>query len=475
MYSVYLDGVLLYAPNLVEEGYAISSCRVDTEINKAGSFRFVMPPSNPCYDSIHLMTSVVTVLDGDEEIFRGRPVNVSRDFYNNKTVYCEGWLAVLLDSVVRPYNGGGSVSAFFQKYITDHNNMVSAAQRLTRGTVTVTDPNNYIVRGSSDYPRTWGEIEDKLIELLGGYVRLRRENGVNYIDYLADFDSISDQVIEFGSNLLTFDEFVSAEDLFTAIIPLGARDEETEERIDITSVNDGFDYLVDASAAAIYGIIWHTEYWDDVTIPSNLKAKAQELLNKSVSAAVSLEMRAFDLHLLNVDTDAFKVGDMVRVVSLPHGVDDYFMCNRIERDLLRPDNSSYTFGLSYKTLTGQTKTQLKTVSNTIQSVITTPPKTEIIYRAASGAYWGDVNGDGNVNANDSNLIQRYINGETVTLDKTAADLNDNGDISASEGAEMINLIAGLPADKIIVKVIVTVASGSKFNHWQYLDRSADLG
>lgn len=373
MYTAYVDGDLFYAPNLVEEGFAISSARITEETNKAGSFTFTLLPENPEYDGFYILKSVVTVKDGDTEIFRGRPVEVSRGFQNAKTIRCEGWLSVLLDSVVRPYEFSGTPEALFTKLITDHNGMVDADKQLYVGDVTVTDPNNYIARASSEFPATWDEIEDKLIELLGGYVRHRRQSGRNYVDYLADYGSTSNQVIEFGKNLLSFDEFISVDDLYTAIIPFGARDEDTEQRLDIKSVNGGLDYLIDNDAVTTFGTIWHVEYWDDVTIAANLKTKAQQRLAENVLAAVSLQMRAFDLHVLDVDTDAFKVGDLVRVVSLPHGVDSYFMCSRIERDLLRPEQSTFNFGLTYKTLTGQTRSQIKTVAGAIESIINVPP------------------------------------------------------------------------------------------------------
>lgn len=381
MYTVYLDGNLLYAPNLAKEGFVILSGKLTTALNKAGSFTFTIPPSNPCYNSIHLMKSVVTIMDEQTEIFRGRVLKAPRDFNNHKEVYCEGWLACLLDSLVRPYNSRGSVEARLRVYIAQHNQMVEPEKQFVVRTVTVTDPNDYIVRASADYPRTWDEIQAKLIKLLGGYIRYERargqgaqaDNRFNYIDYIADYNSISNQTIEFGRNLLSFEEYITAENVYTAIIPLGAKDEETEQRLDITSVNDGLDYLVNQQAAAIFGTIWHTETWNDVTIASNLKTKAQAELDKNVSASVSLKMNAFDLHILDVNTDSFQVGDRVRVISLPHGVDDYFLCSEIQRDLLYPENSIFTFGMQTTTLTGNTYNQTKGIQNTLNAVINVPP------------------------------------------------------------------------------------------------------
>ena len=60
-----------------------------------------------------------------------------------------------------------------------------------------------------------------------------------------------------------------------------------------------------------------------------------------------------DLHLIDVNTEIISEGDEVRVVSPPHGIDTYFLCTKIELDLLTPDNSVYEFGVSFSTLTGK--------------------------------------------------------------------------------------------------------------------------
>ena len=46
---------------------------------------------------------------------------------------------------------------------------------------------------------------------------------------------------------------VSCDDLATVIVPLGQRDEETDKRLTIASVNGGKDYLEDQDAVEKYG------------------------------------------------------------------------------------------------------------------------------------------------------------------------------------------------------------------------------
>ena len=99
MYTIMIDGLLLYAPNLADEGFTVLSPKITMELNKSGSLEFTIPPNNPMYDRIHKLKSIIQVFDGTEEIFRGRVLHEEKDFYERKAVYCEGELSFLLDSV----------------------------------------------------------------------------------------------------------------------------------------------------------------------------------------------------------------------------------------------------------------------------------------------------------------------------------------------------------------------------------------
>lgn len=129
----------------------------------------------------------------------------------------------------------------------------------------------------------WDEINDKLLKSIGGYLKLifGKGNSIDYIycKYLNSYGGISDQVIQFGENLLDIKEYITAENIFTILIPLGKK-EETEDgsagkRLTIESVNDGLDYIVNQTAVNLFGKIWRTNTWDDVTVPSNLLTKGR--------------------------------------------------------------------------------------------------------------------------------------------------------------------------------------------------------
>ena len=154
MYTIYADGEALYSPHLVNDGYGVISPKLTVELNKSGSLSFILPPSNVMYDSIQKLKTIITVMQDNEEIFRGRVLHDEKDFYNRKNVYCEGELSFLLDSIQRPYTFQGDIPALFRKFINNHNEQVETEKQFTVGNITVTDPNNYINRENSGYSNT---------------------------------------------------------------------------------------------------------------------------------------------------------------------------------------------------------------------------------------------------------------------------------------------------------------------------------
>ena len=366
MYTIYSDDNLIYNPQLAEEGYAVLNPKVTVELNKAGSAEFTLPPNNPMYDGMQKLKSVIRVLDGTEELFRGRVLHDEKDFYNRKAVYCEGELAFLLDSVQRPYSFHGQPHMLFYQMLTSHNAQVDEWKQFRMGQVTVTDPNNYIYRENNNYSNTLDELLAKLPGTLGGYFRPRANGNLRMLDYVTEYGSISSQVIEFGNNLLDISEYISASDVFTVLIPLGA--EQTDEsgtvtgRITIESVNGGRDYIESANAINLFGRIVKVLQWDDVTLPSNLLTKARAALDTGIQMAVTLSIKAVDLHFINVNTRRIKLGDYVRVVSPPHGLDTYFLCSKICYDLVNPENTEFTLGAAFSSMTDK-QVELQKKSN----------------------------------------------------------------------------------------------------------------
>ena len=364
MYKVYCDGYLLYDTKV--EGLTLISPQLELEVSKAGTFTFGIYPDHPYFEKLKKLESTIEVYQNSDVLFRGRILNSEKNFYNCYQVTCEGALAYLVDSIQRPYdfNTGDlhtSVGALFRYFISQHNATVSAKQQFTVGNVTVEDPNAYIKRADSSYEmNTLESIQDKLMETYGGYLFVRYEfdgndNPVNYIDYVEDFSTIG-QPITLRENLLDLTESTKGEELYTAIIPLGAKLEdsdgnETEERLTIESVNSGDDYLIASAAAAQYGVITRTVIWDDVTVASNLKSKGQSMLDDAWSFQKSLEVSAADLAGTGVNVSSFKIGVYSHVTSELHDFDENMLVTKLSLYLDDPASDELVLGKTWLSLT----------------------------------------------------------------------------------------------------------------------------
>ena len=371
MYTIYVDGALLYSPNLADDGYAVMTPKVKLKLNSASSLSCVIPPTNPTYDEISKLKSVVKVYDGNRRIFRGRVIDDEKDFYSRKSIMAQGELAYLNDSILRPYNYSGTVAGYFTMLVNQHNAQVGAEKRFAVGNITVTDANDYIVRINSEATKTWSEMKSKLLDLLGGYIvpRYEVENGVEveYLDYLADSGGQNSQPIVFAENLLDLDQYIDASEVCTVLVPYGKADDDTGVRVGIASVNDGDDYIESETGIELFGKVVGTQVWDDVTEPANLLTKAQAALTMSILMSIQLDIRAVDLSRLGADVSAIRIGEYNRVVSPPHGIDAWYQCSEIELRLDKIDGSKFAFGATGTTLTQR---QVSNSSQIVQAAVT---------------------------------------------------------------------------------------------------------
>jgi len=208
---------------------------------------------------------------------------------------------------------------------------------------------------NDDYSDTLSEIQDKLISRYGGYLKTRTENGKRYIDWTGESGGEINQTIEFGNNLLDISEHITAENIYTIIIPIGATIYDSEGnaqgKLNISSVNSGKDYIENATAISLFGRIEEKVEWSEVEDASQLKNLRTNTLSKNIEASVTLDIKAIDLYLLNADAERIHVGDLVRVISLPHNLNALFQCTKIVYDMTSPENTEYIFGIPPESIT----------------------------------------------------------------------------------------------------------------------------
>lgn len=386
MYRVLCDGLPIY--DLRDESLVLLEPTATLEANTAGSFSFKMPPNHPQYDLPQKMRSCVEIWHDDEQIFAGRPVSDTSDFYNRKQIVCEGQLAYLNDSIQRPAEYHDmTVRGYLETLIEIHNQQVDESRQFEVGIVTVTDNNDSLYR-YTNYNSTWKEIKEDLIDDLGGYIRVRNHNGHRYIDYIAEFDNLCNQTIQFGENLLDCTKNVDMTDIATVVIPLGARQEESdiaalEKRLTVESVNNGSDCIVSLEATAKYGFIAKTVTWDDVTTPEMLLSKGKRWLTDEQFENMVIEVKAVDLHYTDEQIEQFKLFDMVHVHSTPHGLDRDFPLSKMTINLNNPSANTFTLGTTVKTsLTSKTSEVQSSFNKAVETI---PVPSAIVEQAIAEA------------------------------------------------------------------------------------------
>lgn len=390
IFRVYVDGQLFYHPRLSQLAITEAKAREDAE--SIDSLTLSAPYSHPYLNAIKPMASTIVCKRDETIVFEGRALDDGSDFYNTHTWTCESCLAYLKDSVQPPYSYQGTLKGLLELFISVHNAAVEEKKQFTLGSVTVTDDNDYIAYSNAEYSVTMDAISDKLIETHGGYLQVRYEGDVKYLDYLADFSDRSLQTVEFGKNLTDMKITRDNTERVTALIPLGAvvtttddDGNETESRLDITSVNDGKNYVSDEDAVSEIGWIWASEVWDDVTVAGNLLRKGKARLAEMAQGVTSMELTIVDESDTGTDIGDIRARMYVRCISKPHGIDGTYLCLSRTRDYLDPSGNTITIGASGVKLTSATAKQNQTISALESDVLGQEGKIEIAVNKAQSA------------------------------------------------------------------------------------------
>lgn len=371
MYRITCDGATLYDPD--NPVLQLLSGTLKTGTNLAGTLTFALAPAHPYRDRVQVRRSVVTVYRDAEIYFRGSPNSVAEDDGGLVTVTVEGALAWLNDSV-QPFGEYHEmpVRAYLETLVANHNAATDDFKHFTVGSVTVTDANDSLYR-HSNFEHTKDAISDKLVSRLGGYLQVRWENGVQYLDYLADYGHVNAQGVHFGQNLLTYARSLPSSSLATAIIPLGCRlkDEtgaDTDERLQID--NGGKNYVWDAEAVEQFGWIFDTAVFDDVTLRENLLSRGYSTLESRKALPATVKLTAVDFGALDGQYERITVGDLLPVVSAPHNIDTFMMVAEMTENLTDPGKSTVTLNRTSATMTDALISSKKDAAQQLEAVRT---------------------------------------------------------------------------------------------------------
>lgn len=355
MYKIKLDGKILYYPG--DREATVINPELDLQTGYAGELTLKVPALNPLYNDIHNRKSMISVYRDKTEIFYGEVRTREKDRFKNQPIKATGALSFLADTIL-PQQEWHDMSPreMLDAWLQLHNNQVEDRKKIYIGVVTIHDSNDSLYR-ITDRENILEAIREKLVDRLGGHLRLRHEEDKLYLDWIniQEYGKYCEQPIQFGENLLDYSETMTADDVITALIPLGAAiEQETDENaseferleknVDITSVNDGKDYIYSKEAVESFGWVWKTEKWDDVATPANLLKKATEYLTTQQYENLVISLTAVDLSLFGQDYDSFDIGDRVLCNAIPYGMKKVLPVMEMKIPLQQPDQAQLTLG-----------------------------------------------------------------------------------------------------------------------------------
>lgn len=299
------------------------------EVNCIPSADIEIFRQNPCWDLLNDRKTTVEFKNtlSNEVEFEGTLLRSSCRMTNSgqviKSLICEGFLGYLCDSI-QPYHHYENTTAegFLTAVLAVHNSMMPEEKRIYLGSCDVVGDNTN--SKTTAYRNTLEEIKVNLIERLGCEIRVRRVNGNLVLDLLTHYGVKSNTVIELGKNIRSLEVSSDPTNIITRLIPLGAQIDASSsaERVDITSVNSGLNYIDDSNAIAKYGIIAGTVIFDNITEPANLKTAGQNYLTNNNRLKKAYAGQVLDLSVLDSSEQSIKAGNTYRFKNSLLGIDE---------------------------------------------------------------------------------------------------------------------------------------------------------
>lgn len=340
MYAGYTDGTLLFAVGMA--GREISAGTLHRAVGEIDSADFVLPPSNAMRDVPIKRASVISIQKDGTEIFRGSLTDTSTDLRGSRTYSVDGAMLWLDDICKAPFTlSPSTVEYYVTALLTQYNAACAPARKILLGTVDSALPTLSVQH--TEYVSTLSLLQEAMTAV-GGTMRLRYSGGNVYLDVHKSYRHMCTQQVDIRKNLLNLTDKIDGANLLTRVYPVG------KDGLTIDSVNGGVPYLINADAEALYGRIDGTVQVD-TDDPAVLKSTAASYLAKNCGLSRGIEVSAADLSGADTELEPFDVGDSVRVVSPPHGIDAVMTVSKVDTSLVG-DKDSLTLGWGSKTLTG---------------------------------------------------------------------------------------------------------------------------
>ena len=348
--------------------------------NQALILTFELAINSNKYNKLKKYLDYVQVVNerDDSLIFNGRVISSQTGMSNigefNNTITCESIINYFNDTYVGKWEfhpldlpdkapkgaiSNATIKMFLSKVLDNHNSKVEVEKQIYLGNIEF-DDRVYI---KTNYESSLSTIMSKIVDRHEGYLIIRNDNGLNYLDFLSKSPIKEVQKIEIGTNLDSINVDDSDTDIFTTIIPLG------KNNVGIESVNNGCDYIQNDILVKKYGVIEKVMEWKDITIPQNLLNKAKSAFSKVKLDADNVNLTALDLSYINNSFECLKLYRPIRAINKAIDYDNTHEIVSINLDLDYPFKSTFDLNTTLKTSNDNVSSAIEqTNSNKIEIV-----------------------------------------------------------------------------------------------------------
>ncbi len=442
---------VLHAPN---QDAFLQDALLTMSMNKSGTFTFTISPDSQQAEHIAVMRSFLTIYTDKPKLtflWAGRPIRVETDLYGNRTYTVEGLLSVLNDVYFAPYKfADGCLDEFINKMLkalrwykefgfvidlkgglpqdepgkifvfpdyappdcvklatfpemTDDDisdSLLYVYQYTKNGEDGMQNVKRTVTRWWENYETIMNILQTRVIDYFGGFLEIDAVKSgalqddffrLRYLDPEAEENRLN-QTIEIGKNVLEISSTYTAEDFYTAFIPveIGENGSETtlenKEDIGAAATNCFWTYYYGGSDGILYPgnyVMWrnnHTQANFDKTFPTNLvvnhslyqkygmicrkiefqfddKATYETKKNTVVDFAMKLKapqaaftVKAIDLSMVESGVDCFRVGRQVQVICDSLGIHEWMTIEELSISLNDPTSCTVTLNGSLESI-----------------------------------------------------------------------------------------------------------------------------
>lgn len=345
-------GTDIYGP---DAEMAVLNPHLEIELNSAGSLEFTLPVENVNWNVPNVFQNEIEVWEDDKIIWFGRPLQIIRDWNNQRRVVCEGALSYFNDSIQRTWEQQPTTNktniSFFRHLINGHNNDVMNNKNFIADNITIESTPAY---RKTDYDTTLDCLQNMCLAVDGGYFILRKEYiwdvvqqkdiAQRYIDWYEELPDNAMQDVQFGVNLLDISQDLNGADICTVLIVSGKDDvmlnelgNKNPDSNNGVGHDAGSDEIYYAPGTATYGRIVQQKSWNDYSDINELWRKAKTWLIEKNTDIPTIECSAADLYYINnpdmVVDGPLQVGMKVQVISAPHDFNKQLLMYKISMDL----------------------------------------------------------------------------------------------------------------------------------------------